>query len=261
MNPVPRDRRKPQSSAEEEEPTKPTLKLIISGAPASGKGTQCEMIVNQFHSVHISTGDLLREEVNKGSELGLKAKEYMDAGELVPDEVMIDLVKRRISQSDAKENGWILDGFPRTKAQAQALQEAGIVPDLFIRLDVPDEVVIERISGRRIDPETNRVYHMVYNPPPADDEALLARLVQRSDDTEEKIVNRLRHFHSCVEEVSQIYSSLGVLVAVDGARDKTLVSEEISTLIQQVLAASSSAASSSNNNNNNEQSLQPSPHV
>eukprot|EP00261_Vitis_vinifera_P037351 XP_019078594.1 PREDICTED: adenylate kinase 5, chloroplastic isoform X2 [Vitis vinifera] len=161
------------------------LKVMISGAPASGKGTQCEMIVQKFGLVHISTGDLLRSEVSSGSEIGNKAKEYMDTGRLVPDEVVIMMVTARISQEDAKEKGWLLDGFPRTFAQAQSLEKLKIRPDVYIVLDVPDQILIDRCVGRRVDPVTGKIYHLKFFP--SENEEIKARLVTRSDDTEEKV--------------------------------------------------------------------------
>ncbi|MFS7981913.1 putative adenylate kinase [Helianthus anomalus] len=156
---------------------------MISGAPASGKGTQCEMIVQKFGLVHISTGDLLRSEVAAGSEIGNQAKEYMNSGRLVPDEVVTTMVIGRLSRDDAKEKGWLLDGFPRSFAQAQSLEKMKI-PDIFIALDVPDEILIDRCVGRRLDPETGKIYHIKNFPP--ETEEVKARLITRADDTEEK---------------------------------------------------------------------------
>jgi adenylate kinase len=129
--------------------TKEGPKIIIAGAPASGKGTQCEKIVEAFGVAHISTGDLLRAAVAAGSELGKQAHKYMDVGDLVPDDVVIGLVKERLKEPDCMEKGWLLDGFPRTRPQALALQSSGVLADKFIYLDVPDDTVVERISNRR----------------------------------------------------------------------------------------------------------------
>ncbi|KAJ1476287.1 adenylate kinase-domain-containing protein, partial [Baffinella frigidus] len=140
-------------------------KIIISGAPASGKGTQCEFLVQKFGVVHISTGDALREQVVKaGTDLGKKAKGFMDSGGLVPDEVMIGIVNARLAEKDCVEKGWLLDGFPRTAAQAEAIKKGGHTADKFIILNVPDNILIERCVGRRTDPVTGKIYHTKFNP-------------------------------------------------------------------------------------------------
>lgn len=144
------------------------------GPPASGKGTQCELIVSKYGLVHVSTGDLLREEVRKGSPLGEKAKTFMSNGQLVPDDLINDIVFQKLNSAECQAKGWLLDGYPRTKAQALSLQSHGIYPDKCVLLTIPDEVVIERVDGRRIDPITDHVYHVKFNPPPQDEE-LLAR--------------------------------------------------------------------------------------
>ena len=132
-------------------------RLIISGAPASGKGTQCEKIIEEFKVPHLSTGDMLRAAVKAGSPLGKEAKAYMDAGKLVPDSLVINLVKEKLATPECVKGGWLLDGFPRTGEQAKALQQANINPDKVILLDVPDAALIERVTGRRTDPETGTV--------------------------------------------------------------------------------------------------------
>jgi len=139
---------------------------IISGAPASGKGTQCEGIVEKYGLTHISTGDMLRAAVQAGTETGKQADGFMKAGQLVPDAVIIAMVKERLDMDDCKKNGWLLDGFPRTGAQAAALEEIGVEPDCVILLEVPDEELIKRVVGRRSDPETGKIYHMTFFPPP-----------------------------------------------------------------------------------------------
>jgi adenylate kinase len=174
--------------------------IIIAGAPASGKGTQCELIVEKFGVVHISTGDVLRAEVQAGSELGMKAKECMDNGALVPDDLIIDIVKSRLAQEDCQEKGWLLDGFPRTGAQAEALKQAGISASHFVLLNVPDDILVERCVGRRSDPETGKIYHLKFTPPP-DDPEVQARLVHRSDDTAEAMGKRIKMYKENVEAV------------------------------------------------------------
>ncbi|KAK3006350.1 hypothetical protein RJ639_017860 [Escallonia herrerae] len=161
-----------------------TLKIMISGAPASGKGTQCELITKKYGLVHIAAGDLLRAEIAAGTENGRRAKEYMEIGQLVPNEIVVMMVKDRLSQPDSEEKGWLLDGYPRSSSQATALKEFGFEPDLFILLEVPEEILVERVVGRRLDPVTGKIYHLQYSPP--ETEEIAARLTQRFDDTEEK---------------------------------------------------------------------------
>jgi len=198
-------------------------RIIIAGAPASGKGTQCAMIKEKLGCVHLSTGDMLREAVAQKTEVGMKAKGYMESGKLVPDEVIIGIVKERLNQEDCQSKGWLLDGFPRTKAQAEALADAGITADKFLLLEVPDEVLIERVVGRRLDPETGDIYHVVYAPPPSTE--IEARLTQRADDTEEKAKVRLDQYHSNINAIRDSYGS--ILQVVDGCRSKSEVFEDI----------------------------------
>ncbi|KAJ0885439.1 putative adenylate kinase [Helianthus annuus] len=206
------------------------LKVMISGAPASGKGTQCEMIVQKFGLVHISTGDLLRSEVAAGSEIGNQAKEYMNSGRLVPDEVVTTMVIGRLSRDDAKEKGWLLDGFPRSFAQAQSLEKMKIRPDIFVALDVPDEILIDRCVGRRLDPETGKIYHIKNFPP--ETEEVKARLITRADDTEEKVKSRLQIYKQNVEAILSTYSDL--LKKIDGNRPKDVVFGEINSMLLQI---------------------------
>ena len=174
------------------------MKVMIAGAPAAGKGTQCENIVRDYNLVHISVGDLLRAEVAAGTDAGKRAKGFMDAGALVPNEVVVDMVKNRLAEQDVVERGWLLDGYPRSGEQAEAIEEAGIRPDCFLLINVPDEVLVERVTGRRSDPETGAIYHLKFKPPPAE---VVDRLVQRSDDTEEMVVPRLKTYHDNVNAV------------------------------------------------------------
>ncbi|KAF8404326.1 hypothetical protein HHK36_009209 [Tetracentron sinense] len=198
------------------------LRIMISGPPASGKGTQCELITKKLSSymqyglVHIAAGDLLRAEVAVGSENGKRAKEYMEKGQLVPNEIVVMMVKERLWQPDSQENGWLLDGYPRSLSQATALEELGIRPDLFILLDVPEGILIERVVGRRLDPVSGRIYHLKYSPP--ETEEIAARLTQRFDDTEEKasfkpldsVKLRLQTHHQNVEAVLSIYEDITI---------------------------------------------------
>lgn len=210
------------------------VNIIIAGAPASGKGTQCEIIKEEFGIVHLSTGDMLRAAVAAGTEVGVQAKEFMDSGKLVPDEVIIGIIRDRLDESDCKEQGWLLDGFPRTAAQAEALAEAGCTADCFLFLDVPDEVLVERVVGRRTDPETGKIYHMTFSPPPADDEELIARLEHRSDDTEEKVVVRLEQFHANVAAVKGSYED--IMISIDGNRAPADVSADILESVKSAVA-------------------------
>jgi len=204
-------------------------RVMIAGAPASGKGTQCELIVEKFGLVHISAGDLLRAAVKEGTPAGLEAKEYMDRGDLVPDSCVVSMVVDALDTPDAKSKGWLLDGYPRSASQADAIAKEGIEPDVFLLLDVPDEKLIERVVGRRLDPETGKIYHMTFSPPPAD---IVDRLTQRSDDTEEKAKNRLKVHHSNVEAVVGKYESK--LKNIDGDRAKTEVFDEIAGIIEEM---------------------------
>ncbi|CAI5492740.1 unnamed protein product [Closterium sp. Naga37s-1] len=304
------------------------LRVMISGAPASGKGTQCELIVaKQYGLTHISAGDLLRAEVAAGTEGGRQAKTHMDAGRLVPDDVVVTIVKNRLAQEDAQSRGWLLDGYPRSLSQAQALLALDISPDVFILLDVsplpalatpscsvpphnlsalplllllvpvlgvlgvcrehaplerverapspatplhcqpttpflppsspplsllplpllcnlppppppcmcacvqvPQEILVERVVGRRLDPATNRIYHLSFSPP--ESEEIAARLTQRSDDTEEKVKARLETHNANVASVLDVYA--GKLVQVNGHRGKEEVFGDIDSILTRL---------------------------
>ena len=210
-------------------------RIVIAGAPAAGKGTQCEIIKSEFGVVHLSTGDILRAAVKEGTELGIKAKSYMDSGQLVPDEIMTDIVCTRLSQEDCVLRGWLLDGYPRTKRQADALERAGLVADCVILLDVPEDVLAERVTGRRTDPVTGNIYHLQYNPPPC--EEIAHRLQRRSDDTLETVARRYHEFLQHVEDIKAAYESSGVtpLLRVDGAQPKELVAQTTLKLLRSTL--------------------------
>ncbi|GER33669.1 adenylate kinase family protein [Striga asiatica] len=203
------------------------MKVMISGAPASGKGTQCEKIAEKFGFVHISTGDILRAEVSAGTEIGNKAKEYMDNGRLVPDEIVTAMVTARLSLKDVKEKGWLLDGYPRNSAQAESLEKLNIRPDIYIILDVPDDILIDRCIGRRKDPVRGKIYHIRNFPP--ENEEVKARLVIRPDDTEEKVKSRLEIYKQNVNSILSTYSD--VMIKIDGNRSKEVVFQEIETLL------------------------------
>jgi adenylate kinase len=206
----------------------PALRIIICGPPASGKGTQCEKIVEKYGVVHISTGDALRAEVREGTELGVQAKEAMESGQLVPDELIINIVKARLDQEDCKTKGWLLDGFPRTGAQAEALAAAGIIASHFLLLEVDSTILVERCVGRRSDPETGKIYHLTFNPPP-DDPEIQARLLHRTDDTEEAMTKRIETYESIVTDVIGNY--MDILAKINGEQDKDLITEEIAKIL------------------------------
>jgi adenylate kinase len=207
------------------------VRLILVGPPGSGKGTQAARLVQWLGVPHISTGDMLRAAVESGSALGRKARAYLDAGELVPDEVVTRIVAERLSQPDCTQ-GFILDGFPRTPGQAEALDEelqrAKQPLACVLLLQVPDDVIVERIVGRRLDPETGRIYHLRHDPPPP---GIVHRLVQRSDDTEEKCRHRLRVYHEQTEALLPFYRRAGLLAEVDGVG----TADEVFTRIRRVL--------------------------
>ncbi len=197
--------------------------ILLAGGPASGKGTQAEMLRERFGVVHISTGDLLREEKKRGTDLGMKAAEYFENGKLVPDDIMIPLVMTRLSRDDCKTKGWMLDGFPRTGGQAQALVKAGLTADVFVLIDVPDDVLIERVAGRRQDKNTGKIYHLKFNPPPP--ETKPEDLEQRADDTEEKIKGRIVSFKSNIDAIRDTFAP--ILAPIHGNRDKRAVFEDV----------------------------------
>ena len=185
------------------------MKLVLLGPPGAGKGTQANFIKEKFNIPQIATGDMLRAAVQAGTPLGLAAKKVMDQGELVQDELIIALVKERICSHDCR-NGFLLDGFPRTIPQADALKAAGIHLDFVIEIAVPDEVIIERISGRRIHPGSGRTYHIRYQPPKIEgqDDLTHEPLIQREDDKEETVKKRLDTYHAQTELLVDYYASL-----------------------------------------------------
>ena len=186
------------------------MRIILLGAPGAGKGTQAQTIMNKLGIPQISTGDMLRAAVKAGSPLGLKVKGIMDAGGLVSDDIIIDLVKERITQPDCKK-GFLFDGFPRTIPQAQALMDAGIKIDRVIEIDVPDKEIISRLSGRRVHPASGRVYHIEHNPPktPGVDDVTGEALVQREDDKEDTVRKRLAVYHEQTKPLVTFYKKNG----------------------------------------------------
>ncbi|RPF50007.1 adenylate kinase [Aquisalibacillus elongatus] len=208
------------------------MNLILMGLPGAGKGTQAEKIVEKYEIPHISTGDMFRSAIKEGTELGKKAKSYMDDGALVPDEVTIGIVKERLSKPDC-EKGFLLDGFPRTVAQAEALES--LLGDLNTKLDyvlhvnVPEEKLVDRLTGRRICPECGATYHVEFNPPKQDGvcDNDGAQLIQREDDQPETVKNRLSVNSEQMKPLLDFYDDKGYLVEVDGDQDIDVVFQEI----------------------------------
>ncbi|KAK2658932.1 hypothetical protein Ddye_005465 [Dipteronia dyeriana] len=216
------------------------LKIMISGAPASGKGTQCELIKNKYGLVHIAAGDLLRAEIASGSENGKRAKEYMEKGQLVPDAIAVMMVKDRLLQPDSREKGWLLDGYPRSLSQATGLRAYGFEPDLFILLEVSEDILVERVVGRRLDPVTGKIYHLKYFPP--ETEEIATRLTQRFDDTEEKVKLRLHTHNQNVETVLSLYEDITIKVKGNAPKEDVFV--QIDTALTKLLEEKKSALGS-----------------
>jgi len=174
-----------------------TMKFILLGAPGAGKGTQAQFLTKQFNIPQISTGDMLRSAIKAQTPMGKMAKEFMDAGKLVTDEIIIGLVQDRIQEPDCA-NGFLLDGFPRTVPQADALKAAGVEIDAIIEIDVPDEEIVNRMAGRRVHPGSGRTYHLTYNPPKVagKDDETGEDLIQRDDDQAEVVLDRLKVYHA-----------------------------------------------------------------
>jgi adenylate kinase len=183
------------------------MKLILLGAPGAGKGTQAAFITEKYGIPQISTGDMLRAAVKAGTPLGLEAKKVMDAGQLVSDEIILGLIKERLQQPDCTK-GFLFDGFPRTIPQAEALRTQGVDLDLVLEIDVPDEEIIKRMSGRRVHTGSGRTYHIVFNPPKVagKDDVTGEDLIQREDDKEETVRKRLDVYHSQTKPLVEFYS-------------------------------------------------------
>ena len=184
------------------------MRLILLGGPGAGKGTQANFIKDKYQIPQISTGDMLRAAIKAGSELGKKAKGYMDSGGLVPDEVIIGLVKERIKEADCQK-GFLFDGFPRTIPQADAMKDAGVSIDAVVDINVPDAEIIKRMSGRRVHLASGRTYHITFNPPKEEgkDDVTGEALIQRDDDQEETVRNRLDVYHAQTEPLIDYYKS------------------------------------------------------
>ena len=193
------------------------MKLILLGAPGAGKGTQAEIISRKLNISTISTGNILREAIKNGTEIGLKAKSFMDNGKLVPDDVIIGIVKERVSRDDCK-NGFILDGVPRTIPQAEALEQQGVHFDRVVSIEIEDSVIEARMTGRRVCGACGASFHVTANPPKVEGVCDLCgkELIVRKDDTPETVRNRLRVYHEQTEPLKDFYGKLGVLKLAEG---------------------------------------------
>ena len=212
------------------------MKIIMLGAPGAGKGTQAKMIAETYKLPHVSTGDIFRANIKNGTELGKEAKAYMDKGELVPDELTVRILLDRVAQDDCK-NGYVLDGFPRTIPQAEVLDaelnKLGEKVDFAIDVEVPDENIVKRMSGRRACLKCGATYHIVHIPPRTEGicDACGSELVQRNDDKEETVKNRLSVYHQQTQPLIDFYNNKGVLKTVDGTKDSAEVFEDIKKIL------------------------------
>ncbi len=214
------------------------MKIIMLGAPGAGKGTQAKMIADQYGIPHISTGDIFRANIKNGTELGMEAKKYMDQGLLVPDELTVKILLDRVAKDDC-QNGYVLDGFPRTIPQAEvldkALRERGDAIDYAVNVDVPDEHIVRRMSGRRACLSCGATYHMEHIPPKK--EGICDRcgneLTQRDDDKEEIVLNRLKAYHDQTQPLIQFYKEKDVLKTVDGTKPMQEVFDSIAAILNK----------------------------
>jgi adenylate kinase len=206
------------------------MRAILIGPPGAGKGTQAKLVCERFAIPQIATGDMLREHKAKGTALGLKAAEFMNAGKLVPDEVVIGMVEERLKLDDAQK-GFLFDGFPRTVAQAESLgatlERLGLQLQGVVLIEVADDLIVERITGRRTDRATGQIYHLTYSPPPPG-----ADLVQRDDDREEVIRKRLATYHEQTAPLIPFYEKRGLLRRVDGVGDMTAVTSRVLSALE-----------------------------
>jgi len=214
------------------------MNIVLLGPPGSGKGTQAKMIADKYKVKHISTGDILRENVRNGTPLGKEAKKYMDAGKLVPDTLLIDIIKDRLAKPDVK-NGWMLDGYPRTNPQAEAMEK--IMPTLgqklnvVLNIDVPDNELVERLSGRRMC-KCGASYHLQFNPPKETGKCDVCHgeLYHRDDDKAEAIMKRLETYHNQTQPLIDYYSKKGVIANIKGSGDIQQIFAEISKVLDKL---------------------------
>ncbi|WP_101877092.1 adenylate kinase [Lachnoclostridium edouardi] len=212
------------------------MKIIMLGAPGAGKGTQAKKIAEKYGIPHISTGDIFRANIKGGTELGMKAKSYMDQGQLVPDEITIGMLMDRIKENDCQK-GYVLDGFPRTIPQAESLTKAladmGDKIDYAVNVDVPDQVIVTRMSGRRACLSCGATYHIVYNPTKQESvcDTCGSQLVLRDDDKPETVLNRLTVYHDQTQPLIDYYKKAGVLAEVDGTQNLDKVFQDIVSIL------------------------------
>jgi adenylate kinase len=203
------------------------MRMILVGPPGAGKGTQAAKLVDTFKIPHISSGDMLRAAVKEGTELGKQADGFMKAGQLVPDDVVIGMILERIAKADCGK-GFMLDGFPRTRPQAEALDvamhKAGVALESVVLIEVDNSLIVDRITGRRSDPDTGAIYHVTFNPPPT---AIASKVVQRKDDTVEAVTTRLQKYHSETAPIVPFYEAKGILRRVNGVGDPATVTKRI----------------------------------
>lgn len=217
------------------------MKIVMLGAPGAGKGTQAKKIAEKYQVPHISTGDIFRANIKQGTELGKKAKTYMDQGLLVPDELVVDLVVDRLQQEDCK-NGYVLDGFPRTIPQAESLDAAlaklGQKLDAAIDVDVPDQEIIKRMGGRRACVGCGATYHTEFNPPKTADicDVCGEKLILRDDDKPETVQKRLTVYHEQTQALIDYYKAAGVLKSVDGTQELDAVFASVTQILSEVLS-------------------------
>ena len=207
------------------------MRMILVGPPGAGKGTQAARLIESFRIPHISSGDMLRAAVQEGTKLGQEAAVFMNAGKLVPDEVVIGMILERVAKTDCGA-GFMLDGFPRTRPQAEALDQAmkaaGVELDAVVLIEVPDALLEERAVGRRTDPETGTIYHLKYNPPPAQ---IAHRLQHRKDDTVEAVTMRIQKYHSETAPIIPFYIDKGILKRVDGVGNPDDITQRITAVL------------------------------
>ena len=217
------------------------MNLILMGLPGAGKGTQAEKIVSDYQIPHISTGDMFRAAIKNQTELGMKAKSFMDAGELVPDEVTIGIVRDRLTESDC-ENGFLLDGFPRTVPQAEALEDLlaslNKTIDYVLNIEVPESILMERLTGRRVSPTSGKTYHVLFNPPKVEGVCDVdgKELVQRDDDKPETVKKRLEVNIQQAQPLINFYTEKGYLRNINGEQDISKVFEDIKQLLEGINA-------------------------
>jgi len=213
------------------------MNIVFLGPPGAGKGTQAKILIERYGIPQISTGDMLREHRAKGTELGKKAQEYMDKGQLVPDEIILGMVKERLSQPDCQK-GFILDGFPRTVAQAEALDkllsEMSKKLDFALALIVPDELLVERLTGRRTCKNCGMMYHIKYKPPKVEGKCDVCggELYQRPDDNEETVRNRLKVYHEQTAPLIEYYKTKGILREIDGSKSIEEITQQIISILE-----------------------------